>query len=153
MRNVLRLLVFCLLLVTAAVYADGVTAVQARLAKLLGVPAANITPAPISGLYRVTIGPQVVYITADGRYIVRGDIINVHSGENLTASSRAKLRVTYLKKLQPADMIVFSPPHPKHTITVLTDIDCEYCRVFEQERPELNSMGVAVRYMFSRTRA
>ncbi len=148
MRNVLRLLLFGLLLATAAAGADGVTPEQAHLAELLGIPAANLAPAPIPGLYRVTIGPQVAYISADGRYIIRGDIIDVDSGENMTASHRAALRLAYMQKLAPADMIVFSPPHPKHTITVLTDIDCEYCRVFESQRPALNSMGVAVRYMF-----
>ena len=118
MRNVLRLLSLGLLLATAAVSADGVTPEQTHLAKLLGIPAANIAPAPIPGLYRVTIGPQVVYISADGRFIIRGDIIDVHSGENLTAGHRASLRLAYMKKLVPADMIVFSPPHPKHTITL-----------------------------------
>ncbi len=36
------------------------------------------------------------------------------------------------------DMIVFSPPNPKMTVTVFTDIDCGFCRTFPQpdRRPE-----------------
>lgn len=137
-----------LLLCTAVTLAGNVTSDEVRLAKMLDLKVTDITPAPISGLYQVTIGPQVAYITADGRYIIRGDIIDVHSGVNLTAGDRAHMRLVYLQKINTADMIVFSPPHPRHTITVLTDIDCQYCRVFEQQRPALNAMGIAVQYLF-----
>lgn len=137
-----------LLLCTALVRADSVINDEARLAKLLGLNVENVAPSPIPGLYRITIGPQVAYVTADGRYLIRGDIIDAHNGENLTARQRAEMRLSYLQKISPADMIVFSPAHPGHTITVLTDIDCQYCRVFERDRPTLNAMGIAVQYLF-----
>jgi thiol:disulfide interchange protein DsbC len=148
MKIALSFMLIGLLLGSAVVRADNVTNDEVRLAKILGLKVTDITPAPIPGLYTVTIGPQLAYITADGRYIIRGDIIDVHSGDNLTASSRAQMRLVYLQKIGTADMIVFSPSHPRHTITVLTDIDCQYCRVFEHDRPTLNAMGIAVQYLF-----
>ncbi len=148
MKIFLSCLLIGLLMGSAVARADSVTSDEARLAKLLGLKVADIVPAPIPGLYRITIGPQVAYVSADGRYIIRGDIIDVHSGENLTAVHRAELRLDYLRELAPKDMIVFAPSHPRHTITVLTDIDCQYCRVFEHQRPALNAMGVAVQYLF-----
>jgi thiol:disulfide interchange protein DsbC len=148
MKIALSFMLIGLLLGSAVVRADNVTNDEVRLAKILGLKVTDITPAPIPGLYTVTIGPQLAYITADGRYIIRGDIIDVHNGDNLTASSRAQMRLVYLQKIGTADMIVFSPSHPRHTITVLTDIDCQYCRVFEHDRPTLNAMGIAVQYLF-----
>ncbi|MGA9854679.1 MAG: DsbC family protein [Gammaproteobacteria bacterium] len=148
MKIILSLVLIGLLMGSADVHADSVTSDEARLAKILGLKIEDIAPAPIPGLYRITIGPQVAYISADGRYIIRGDIIDVHSGNNLTANHRAEVRLAYLQKLGPKDMIVFAPPHPRHTITVLTDIDCQYCRVFEHDRPTLNAMGIAVQYLF-----
>ena len=46
-------------------------------------------------------------------------------------------------------MVVFSPRPEltKATITVFTDIDCGYCRKLHQTVPELNRLGVAVRYL------
>ena len=40
-----------------------------------------------------------------------------------------------------------APELTKATITVFTDIDCGYCRKLHQDVPELNRLGVAVRYL------
>lgn len=132
----------------AASRADGSSAAQARLAQQLGISSTDVVVSPIPGLYRITIGPQVAYVSADGRYLVRGDIINLSNGDNLTTTERDAARLAYLKRFAPKDMIVFAPPHPQQTITVFTDIDCDYCRVLERDRPELNAMGIAVQYLF-----
>lgn len=120
----------------------------AKLAAQFHLDPAAVSPGPLPGLYRLRIGPQVGYVTADGRYLIRGDIIDLRSRVDLTRQERAAARLAYLRELGEADMIVFAPPHPQHTITVLTDIDCEYCRMLERERPALNAMGIAVRYLF-----
>jgi len=140
----------CLVLLGAcsAGAANSNQAVIARLAKQIHVKPGAIAATPIPDLYRVQLGPRVDYITADGHYFIRGEIIDLKTGNNLTLAERAKARLTSLKKLSQADMIVFSPPHPTRQITVLTDIDCEFCRLLERERPALNSMGVEVRYLF-----
>src|SRR5690242_21234491 len=44
-------------------------------------------------------------------------------------------------------MVVFGLPQPRHTLTVLTDIDCQYCRALNDDTPTLNAAGVAVRYL------
>ncbi|MBU6510117.1 MAG: DsbC family protein [Gammaproteobacteria bacterium] len=136
------------LCMAAATQADGNSVVQARLARQLGIGASAVTLTPVPGLYRVTIGPQVAYVSADGRYLVRGDIINLQNGDNLTSSERDAARLAYLKQVAPGDLLVFAPAHVKQTITVFTDIDCAYCRVLEHDRPQLNAMGIAVQYLF-----
>ncbi|MBU6470851.1 MAG: thioredoxin fold domain-containing protein [Gammaproteobacteria bacterium] len=136
------------LTMAAATLAGGSSAERAHLAKQLGINSTDVVVSPIPGLYRITIGPQIAYVSADGRYLVRGDIINLQSGDNLTAVQRDAARLTYLKQLGPASMLVFAPPHPKQTLTVFTDIDCHYCRVLEHDRPKLNAMGIAVQYVF-----
>lgn len=58
------------------------------------------------------------------------------------------VRAQALATLDADDMIVFSPKgEPKATVTVFTDIDCGYCRKLHQEVPELNKMGIEVRYL------
>ena len=102
------------------------------------------------GLYEVSVksGPTL-YVTADGGFFVAGDLFAVGPGgfTNLAEQKRDADRRDALASLSPAEMIVFSPPNPKATVTVFTDIDCGYCRKFHQEVPQLNAMGIAVHYL------
>lgn len=148
MKRFLMLLCVACCLAFSVQAADDSNAVIARLARQLGVKPGDIKPAPIPGLYRILLGPQVAYVSADGRYFLRGDIIDLKSGDNLTGVERDQARLDYLGQLGEGDMIVFAPAHTKRSITVLTDIDCEYCRLLERDRPALNAMGVEVRYLF-----
>ena len=45
-------------------------------------------------------------------------------------------------------MVIFSPKNPRYTITVFTDVDCQYCRKLHSEIAEFNKLGVRVRYVF-----
>lgn len=44
-------------------------------------------------------------------------------------------------------MVVFAPKNPKTHITVFTDTDCGYCQKLHSEVPQLNRLGVEVRYV------
>ena len=119
----------------------------ARLAKQLRIDAKDVTATGVMGLYRVTLGPQVLYLTADGKYALRGDLIELASGRDLSAEDRAAARVAYLASLGEKDMIVFPVAHPRHVLTVLTDIDCAYCRQLAGDMPRLVASGVELRYL------
>ncbi len=119
----------------------------AKLAALLRMPAADVSPSPIAGIYQIKHGPDVAYVTADGKYVLRGDIISVDTGVNLSAVERAKARLTSLDQIGEQNMVVFGLARPRHTLTVLTDIDCQYCRALNEDTPALNAAGVEVRYL------
>lgn len=121
--------------------------VAAKLAAKLRMPAADVSASPIAGIYQIKHGPDVAYVTADGKYVLRGDIIAVDTGVNLTADERAKARLAYLDQIGEQNMVVFGLPKPRHTLTVLTDIDCQYCRALTEDTPALNAAGVEVRYL------
>jgi thiol:disulfide interchange protein DsbC len=119
-------------------------------AKLPGIDARQIQPAPIPGVYEISFGTNIAYVSADGRYLLRGDLIDLDSDLNLTEQRRAAARSEQLIGLGEDKMIVFGPPaqEAKHEITVFTDIDCGYCRKLHQEMAQLNALGVRVRYVF-----
>jgi thiol:disulfide interchange protein DsbC len=119
----------------------------ARLAAKLKVAPTDIKPAPLPGLYQVTMGPQVSYVSADGRYILRGDIIDLKDGADLTRAEREAARIAYINRVGIENMIVFKAPHPRHVLTILTDIDCQYCRALAREMPQLAAMGVELHYL------
>jgi thiol:disulfide interchange protein DsbC len=119
-------------------------------AKLKGVEASDISDSPVPGVYQVSVGARVAYVTTDGRYLLEGELYDLATNENLTETTRAATRVDLLGSVDSDHMIVFSPPNGevKHTITVFTDIDCGYCRQFHREIAEVNALGIEVHYLF-----
>jgi thiol:disulfide interchange protein DsbC len=107
----------------------------------------SIVKSPIEGLYEVTVPPRIFYVSADGRYVLLGNLIDINSRKNLTQEKEGLARVAALDKMGEASMIVFAPKQVKHTITVFTDIDCGYCRKLHNEIEQYNKLGIKVRYM------
>jgi thiol:disulfide interchange protein DsbC len=122
---------------------------RANLAKKVpGAKPEDVRVSPIPGLYEIALGSSVAYISADGRYLISGDLYEVQSRTNLTEAHRTDSRLKALASVSENDMIVFAPTVPvKHTITVFTDVDCGYCRKLHSEISELNKLGIRVRYM------
>jgi thiol:disulfide interchange protein DsbC len=123
---------------------------EALAAKLNGVAAEDIKDSPLDGLYEVSVGSNIAYVTADGRYLMQGELYDLETSQNLTEKTRADKRVDLLANVDPERMIVFSPENGevKHTITIFTDIDCGYCRQFHREIADVNALGVEVHYLF-----
>lgn len=116
------------------------------------LPITSVKQSALPGFYVVGIGDgQQIYVSADGKHFLTGDLyqVNDHGFVNLSENQRAARRKKLIDAVSPKDMIVFAPPKNKvkATITVFTDVDCPFCRKFHQEVPELNSMGIAVRYL------
>jgi thiol:disulfide interchange protein DsbC len=107
----------------------------------------SVRPAPAPGLYEVAYGTEVVYVSTDGRYLMKGDLLDMKDQRNLTEQVRSSARLAALEEVGEQSMVVFAPGQTRHTVTVFTDIDCPYCVKFHQEVPELNRQGVKVRYM------
>nr|VFK81163.1 MAG: thiol:disulfide interchange protein DsbC [Candidatus Kentron sp. SD] len=109
--------------------------------------ASSITPSPIPGLYETTSKMEILYISQDGKFAIQGDLVDLEKKENLTERRRNHARANAVDSLGEDSMIVFAPDDTRHTITVFTDVDCSYCRKLHGEVSELNSFGIAVRYL------
>ncbi len=137
-----------LLMLPAMALADELDEIRGVLAKAIpGEKPDSIAQSAISDMYEVVYGMDVFYITKDGRYVLQGDVIDLQQGGNITESKRAAARLKTLGEIDEATMVVFAPKQVKHTLTVFTDIDCEYCRKFHSEITELNKHGIKVRYL------
>jgi thiol:disulfide interchange protein DsbC len=119
-------------------------------ATLNGVAVDDIIASPIPGVFQVSVGSSVAYVTEDGRYLMQGELYDLESSENLTEKTRAAARVDLLDSVPADQMIVFAPKdgEAEHTITIFTDIDCGYCRQFHREIDQVNSLGIEVHYLF-----
>lgn len=112
-----------------------------------GIEPDSIEAAPVKGLYEVVFGTRVFYVSADGRYLLRGDIMDTATRDSITETRQSALRAALINSVDESGMIVFSPEKPKYTVTVFTDIDCGYCRKLHREIQSYNDAGIAVRYM------
>lgn len=156
-RRLLETFATALFAVSFAVCADDTidATLAARLRTVL--PDAAITsvkPAPIAGLYEVMLGPTVLYMTPDAKYVFKGDVIDLDGRVNLTDQRRTQARVEAFHQVADSSAITFAATggKKKHSIYVFTDIDCGYCRKMHQQIKALNDGGVTVNYLaFPRT--
>ena len=123
---------------------------RAALVKLLpaGTKVDDLVPSPIPGVYQFVQGAEVSYLTADGKYYLDGNVYDMATRANLTEVLRARARGALINAVPETQMLIFSPKNPLYTITVFTDVDCQYCRKLHSDMAELNKLGVRVRYLF-----
>jgi thiol:disulfide interchange protein DsbC len=117
-----------------------------KLAPHVDIQAVDRTPLP--DIWQVIAGGQVVYVSADGRYMFNGEAFDLEKETALSDARMDQLRRDALAKVPADHMIRFAPAHPKYTVTVFTDVDCPYCRMFHSHISDYNKGGIAVDYLF-----
>lgn len=134
---------------TGAAEDEAVEKVRANLQTLLpGTELDSIVPAAVPGLYEVIMGPEIVYTTAEGRYLIQGNIIDLEERRDITAPRQREAKALAVNAVGEDKMVIFGPKDAKHTITVFTDIDCGFCRKLHAEMDDYNKAGIRVRYLF-----
>ena len=107
----------------------------------------NVNSSPVDGWYTVHKGSVVAYISADGRYLLQGDMIDLDSQVNLSEQTRNIARRDVMSTLEDDRTILFTPSEVKHRVTVFTDIDCTYCRKLHSQIDEYLAAGIEIRYL------
>jgi thiol:disulfide interchange protein DsbC len=127
-----------------------VTAADPRVAiaaKMAGVKPEDLHATPIPGIYELLRGGDAAYVSSDGKFAIIGDMYETGTNNDLTENRRRDLRLKMLAAIPEAQMVVFGPDNPKHTITVFTDMDCAYCRKLHSQISDYNKLGIRVRYI------
>ncbi len=116
------------------------------------LPGAGITQikvTPIPGLFEVILGSQVVYMNGDASYFLTGELVEMATRKNLTEASKAILRFNKIKDYPESKMVVYTPKKKiEHTVTVVTDVNCPYCRRLHSEIDQYMANGIKLRYIF-----
>lgn len=136
-----------LLAAPLAAWAQSAADVRAEIARKLEVGIEDVRPSPVPGLYEVSSGTDVGYVSADGKFYIDGDVFDMATRANLTEQRRQSARAALIKGVRDDQAIVFSPKGYKYTVNVFTDIDCGYCRTLHSEIAEINRLGIRVRYL------
>lgn len=143
----------CLLILAAGAQAQVDQATEQQIRNSLRVLLPGLQPdeirsTPIANLYEVTFGTRLVYLTADGRYLVQGKLIDLETRAEITEARLGELKVAALAKIDESQMVTYGPDDAKYQITVFTDIDCGYCRKLHSEMAQYNAQGIRIRYLF-----
>lgn len=128
--------------------AEGAARVRNSLRMLIpNLTVDSVSPSPVPGLYEVTFGSHIVYVTGDGKYLVQGEITDLMTRESVTERREQGLMQSAIEGLDEKDMIVYGDKDLPHTVTVFTDIDCGYCRKLHRQIGDYNKRGIRVRYL------
>lgn len=128
--------------------ADELRLVQDRVSSLFSeISPEYVVPSPVNGWYTIRKGAIVAYISADGKYLMQGDLIDLDAQVNLTESSRNDSRRELLASYPEDQMIVFSPQNKRYSVSVFTDIDCTFCRRLHSQIDDYLAAGIEVRYL------
>ncbi len=107
----------------------------------------SVKPSPMPGFYEVIASGQLVYISADGKYMIDGNVLDLSGKKSITDSGWAAFRKAELAKVPASQRIVFAPPNPRYRVTVFTDVTCAYCRALHEHVAEYNKAGIALEYI------
>ena len=108
----------------------------------------GISPPGVLGLHEVHIatrqGPHILYSDAQGRFIIRGDVIEAKTKTNITAARLRKLNTIRFDDLPLAQ--AFKIVHGKGTrvLAYFADPRCPHCKRFDQELAQLDDVSVYV---------
>lgn len=105
----------------------------------------------VPGVYEVQVknGP-LLFVHESGEYLFQGDLLQITASEITSTMElrQAEKRRQLFAERSIEDMIIFKPEgESKAIMNVFTDVDCGYCRKFHREVPQLNAMGIEVRYL------
>ena len=107
--------------------------------------------AALPGFYAVQVrGGPLLYVSADGGHFFDGNLYQITRSQFVDVRELGlnDSRRDIFAKRGTDDMIIFKPAgQTKAIINVFTDVDCGYCRKLHNEVPQLNAMGIEVRYL------
>jgi thiol:disulfide interchange protein DsbC len=114
-----------------------------------------IKKSPFPGLYEVFTQGQILYVSADAKFLISGKLFSIEEGvKDLTEIAMrdidrriAPMRRDKINSLDESDMVIFKAAEEKYKITVFTDVDCGYCRKLHKEMANYNKLGITVRYL------
>ena len=143
-------------LVSAADSASDEQLIRSKLsAAAPNIKIASIKPGPVPGLHAVTLDSgEVIFSYDQGDKFIAGDVYLVQANRlvNKTETERKMAMSAEVRKdlaaIPTADKITFSPQgETKATITVLTDVNCGYCRKMHREMDQYHAKGIEIQYL------
>ncbi len=102
----------------------------------------EITKTPVSGLWEIRMGAEVIYSDEQGSFVIEGQIIDTQKRVNLTEERITKLTAIDFAKLPLKDAVVWKQGTGARKLVIFADPNCGYCKRFEQELNNVKNITV-----------
>lgn len=111
-------------------------------ARLPEIQIKSISKAPISGLYEVNLGSQLLYTDATGNYVIAGDLVDTKTRTNLTEAHLAELNKVDFASLPLDRAVKVVKGNGSRRIVVFSDPNCPYCKQLETTLKSIDNVTV-----------
>ena len=140
----LRALTFSLLaLAISPVFAQEATIRKSLTERLPNLPKIDeISKTPMSGLYEVRMGSDIMYSDAEGSFLIQGTLIDVKQKRNLTEERIDKLSAIAFDQLPLKNAFTQVRGNGKRKLAVFADPNCGYCKRFEKDLQKLDNVTI-----------
>ncbi|WGS45748.1 DsbC family protein [Burkholderia sp. JSH-S8] len=128
---------------TFAASDDDSQSVAAHLASLYpNTPFRDVKPAPVAGLYEVTMGQNIAYTDASGQYFLFGHIFDMQNQVDLTEQTQAQSYKTRFPAQFLDHAIKFVHGNGKRVVAIFSDPDCPYCGDLEKQLQRVDNITI-----------
>lgn len=107
-------------------------------------PDAVFTPIPDAGLVELRIGTDVMYVDPTGRYLIRGEVIDLKDKVNLTQARVDELMRVPFDQLPVKDGFQIVRGNGKRQLVIFEDPNCGYCKRLERDMASMTDMTMTV---------
>ena len=108
----------------------------------------SVRKAPWGALYEVVVrgvdGPQIYYVDEGANVIITGQAIDAKTGRNLTEARSRELNKVDWSSLPLQWAITSKRGSGRRKIAILSDPNCPYCKVLEQDLAKLDDITVHI---------
>lgn len=142
------LLASAMILLAGLSAADEFSQIEQRISALVpDVSDLSISETPMPGIMQVRIGGDILYMSADGRYLLQGRVIDLETQRDLTDAAMSEVRKDRLAALDADDFVTFGNDGADYELLVFTDPDCGFCRRMHEKMDEYNEAGIRIHYL------
>ncbi len=114
--------------------------------RLPGLPKIDeVRRTPMSGLFEVRMGQDIVYTDATGAFLIQGQLMDTRTQQDLTQERLDKLNAIAFDSLPLKDAITIVRGNGKRRLAVFQDPNCGYCKRFERDLQKVTDVTL---YMF-----
>jgi len=146
----LKSLFITLVIFSNNVFADKTDIIKGLSTYFSGVTEQDVSAMPFNGMHEVVLKEprlDVIYISADGRYLSQGEVIDLRTRTHLTQARLSSLAKEIMSTASDDEKIIYKADNEKYVVDVFTDVDCPYCRKLHKDMAELNKLGITMKYL------
>ena len=118
--------------------------VKEEIQKQLGARAKvdTVRATPLSGVYEINIGNDVVYTDSAARYLIQGEIVDLKTGINLTEQRSNDLNRIRWADLPLNDAVKVVKGKGTRQLAIFVDPNCGFCKKLEKSFQQLDDVTI-----------